>query len=252
MITRSRILAAALAVSLIGGTAACNLDRRREQERWATTENTNVKIDWDKVNEAYKLAEGPADLERRVNEIYEGDEIISIAVHDLDDGTQVVTGFFDHNTDGKVDEPEKIFTIQRTPTGPGEGQYQTQGYGHYAGYHSPMMGIMTGMLMGSMMSSMLMPSYRPMYTQPYTTTAAPGTGRAAPSRTTTDAASTCVVASVNASPIARVRIDLPMSPLPIVPAVAAIPARFKCRELDWGVWLRATQVNCDGGDTSTA
>lgn len=172
MITRTKLLAAALAFSLVGGTAACGAKKDEGTDRWTTTENTTVKIDWDKVNEAYKQADGPADLERRVNEIYEGDEIISVAVQDTDDKTQVVTGFFDKNTDGQVDEPEKIFTITRTITGEGEGQYQTQGHGYYAGYHSPMFSLVSGMLLGSMISSMFMPSYMPMYRQPYVTSAA--------------------------------------------------------------------------------
>ena len=171
MISKTKLLATVLALAVPFATTACAPDMEKT-ERWATTENTNVKINWDKVNQAYKDANGPEDLEKRINEIYEGDEIISIAVHDAEDKSQVVTGFFDKNTDGKVDEPEKIFTIQRTLTSEGQGQYQTAGHGSYAGYHSPMMGIMTGMLMGSMMSSMMMPSYRPMYQQPYTTSSA--------------------------------------------------------------------------------
>jgi hypothetical protein len=137
--------------------------------RWATTENTNVRIDWDKVNEAYKLAEGPEDFEKRVNEIYEGTELISVSVKDLDGKTQVVTGFFDKNTSGAVDEGEKIFTIQRNITGEGSGQYQVQGYGPYYGYHSPLLGIASGMMLGSMLSSAFSPRYVPVYTQPYTT-----------------------------------------------------------------------------------
>jgi hypothetical protein len=170
MLHRTSRIVLALAVAA-AATAACN-PRRDGTDRWTTTENTNVKIDWDKVNDAYKQAEGAADLERRINEIYEGDEVVSIAVHDVDAKTQVVTGFFDKNTDGQVDEPEKIFTITRVITGAGEGQYQTAGYGHYGGYASPMFGIMSGMLMGSMLSSMMMPTYVPMYTHPYTTSAA--------------------------------------------------------------------------------
>src|SRR5215210_3391618 len=114
MITKTKLLAAVLGVSLIAGAGGigCGKDDRGNQ-RWATTENTNVKIDWDKVNEAYKHADGPEDLEKRINEIYEGDEIISVAVQDLDDKTQVVTGFFDRDKDGKVSDPEKIFTIKR-------------------------------------------------------------------------------------------------------------------------------------------
>ena len=171
MITRTKLLAVSLAVAVLGGPLGCAPSKPEQTERWATTQNTNVKIDWDKVNEAYKQAEGPADLERRINELYEGDEVISVAVHDQDDKTQVVTGFFDKNTDGKVDEPEKIFTITRVINGEG-GSYQTQGHGYYAGYHSPMMSIVSGMLMGSMLASVMSPRYVPMYSQPYTTSSA--------------------------------------------------------------------------------
>ena len=138
-------------------------------ERWATTENTNVPIDWDKINDAYRLAEGPEDLERRVNEIYEGSEIISISVADVDDRTQVVTGFVDRNANGTVDDSEKIFAIRRELSGKDSAQVQTVGYGPYQGYHSPMLGIASGMLLGSMMSRSFMPGYAPMYRQPYTT-----------------------------------------------------------------------------------
>lgn len=171
MLTRTRSLAIALALATLASTTACSPPKAERTERWTTTENTTVAIDWDKVNEAYKAADGPADLERRVNEIYGGSEIISIAVQDTDEKTQVVTGFFDRDGDGKVAEAEKIFTIQRSITGAGEGQYQTMGHGAYAGYTSPVMGIMSGMLMGSMMAAVFSPRYVPVYTQPYTTPA---------------------------------------------------------------------------------
>lgn len=168
---KTTLLATALAASLIGGVSGCESGKDRT-DRWATTENTNVQIDWDKVNQAYKQADGPEDLEKRINEIYEGDEVISVAVHDQDGNTQVVTGFFDKNTNGTVEDSEKIFTIKREPTGEGTAQYQTMGYGAYGAYHSPFIGIATGMLMGHMMTSMFMPSYAPMYSRPYVT---PGT-----------------------------------------------------------------------------
>jgi hypothetical protein len=167
MISKTKLLAAALALAVPFATTACAPDNDRV-ERWATTENTNVQIDWDKVNQAYREADGPEDLEKRINEIYEGKEIISIAVKDETDKTQVVTGFFDKNQSGTVDEGEPIFTIKREPTGEGA-QYQTMGYGPYAGYHSPMMSIASGMLMGAMLSSMFRPSYMPIY---YTTSSA--------------------------------------------------------------------------------
>ena len=166
MFTKVRSLAALLAlavpVSLVSAGCDTSGPGRAGEERWATTENTNVKIDWDKVNEAYKAANGPEDLEKRINEIYEGDEVISIAVLDEDAKTQVVTGFFDKNTNGTVEEPEKIFTIKRDPEGD-KAQYQTAGYGPYYGYHSPFISIVSGMVVGSMLSSMFMPGYVPMY-----------------------------------------------------------------------------------------
>ncbi|HLL22175.1 MAG TPA: hypothetical protein VK427_08585 [Kofleriaceae bacterium] len=168
MLTKTRLLATVLGVSLALGPVACSSSEEESTDRWAATANTNVKIDWDKVNDAYKNAEGPEDLEKRLNEIYEGDEIISVHVQDLDDKTQVVTGFFDKDSSGTVEDPEKIFTIRRELKD-GSAQYQTQGHGHYAGYHSPFFSIASGMLMGAMLSSMFMPSYSPMYRQPYTT-----------------------------------------------------------------------------------
>lgn len=159
MISKTKLLAAALALAVPMATTACSREPERT-ERWATTENTNVQIDWNKVNEAYKHAQGPEDLEKKINEIYEGDEVISIAVKDEDDKTQVVTGFFDKNKNGSVEDEEKIFTIKREPT-PEGAQYQTVGYGHYAGYHSPFVSIASGMLMGAMLSSMFTPSYVP-------------------------------------------------------------------------------------------
>jgi hypothetical protein len=168
MLRKTKLLAAFLGVSLaIGPVAGCG-SSDEGNERWAATSNTNVKIDWDKVNEAYKAADGPEDLEKRLNEIYEGDEIISVHVQDTDNKTQVVTGFFDKDSSGTVEETEKIFTIRRELKD-GNAQYQTSGHGYYAGYHSPFMGIASGMLMGAMMSSMFMPSYVPVYSRPYTT-----------------------------------------------------------------------------------
>jgi len=164
-------LAALVAVSMIAlaGCQGPSEGDPRGNKRWATTENVNVPIDFDKVNKAYEQAEGPEDFEKRVNEIYEGDEVVSVAVQDLDDKTQVVTGFFDKNGSGTIDEPEKIFTIRREVTGEGSGQYATQGHGYYASYHSPMMSIASGMLMGAMLSHAFSPGYAPRSTQPYTT-----------------------------------------------------------------------------------
>jgi len=143
-----RYLLPALLSTALAGAPACE---RQSTDRWVATSNTNADIDWDAVAKAYKEAEGPQDFEKKVNEIYTGDELISISVVDKDDKHQVVTGFIDNNVNGAVDEGEKIFEITRRITGEDAGEYRMSGYGHYAGYHSPVFGIMTGMMLGSML-----------------------------------------------------------------------------------------------------
>jgi hypothetical protein len=166
MVRKARIASVFFGVVAV---VAAGCSRERGNDRWATTENTNVDINWDQVNEAYKLAEGPEDFERRVNEIYAGSEVISVSVRDQDDRSQVVTGFFDKNKNGAVEDEEKIFTIRREITGEGTAQMQTQGYGYYGYYHSPIMGIASGMILGSMLSSAFRPGYAPMYGRGYVT-----------------------------------------------------------------------------------
>src|SRR5690606_23631453 len=141
-------------------------------DRWVVTENSAVEIDWDAIAKAYREAEGPEDLERRINEIYAGDEVISIAVRDVDEKTQQVSGFFDRNSNGREDADEKIFSIQRDIVSDSEAQFQVQGHGHYAGYHSPFMSVASGMFMGAMLANVFSPGYRPVYAQPYVTSPA--------------------------------------------------------------------------------
>lgn len=122
MLARLRHLSTLLLVLAVAGAAPACSDRvtiggGSVDERWVTTENTNVAIDWDKVAEAYKLAEGPADFERRVNELYGGDEIVSIAVRDDGDRSQVITGFIDRNGDGRVSDP-MIDAVLSAPAAP--------------------------------------------------------------------------------------------------------------------------------------
>ena len=164
-------LSLALAVPVAGCGDVGAQGQGQGNDRWVTTQNTTVDIDWDAVAEAYKAAEGPEDFERRVNEIYTGPEIISVGVHDLDAKTQEVTGFFDANTNGAPEDDEKVFTIRRAITAEGEGNYQIQGHNTYASYRSPFWDIAAGMVVGSMISRAFMPSYQPMYARPYYTPA---------------------------------------------------------------------------------
>jgi hypothetical protein len=167
--TRTLVFALAATVGTTGMTACGG---PAGTERWVATEDTTVEIDWDAINQAYKDAEGPEDFEKRVNEIYTGEEIISVSVRDVDDKSQVVTGFFDKDEDGQVGETEKVFTIQRDIVDPENAKYSIAGHGAYGHYHSPMFDIAVGMMMGSMLSRMFMPGYSPMYRTPYVTSPA--------------------------------------------------------------------------------
>ncbi len=170
-LTRRNAIGMFAAAALLAAAPACG-DSARTNDRWVTTDNTAVDIDWDAVGKAYKEAEGPEDFEKRVNEIYTGEEIISVAVHDKDERTQEVTGFFDRNTDGAVEDAEKVFTIKRDIVGPEQAQMQISGHGSYSHYRSPMWDIAAGMMLGSMMSRAFSPGYRPAYTQRYVTSPA--------------------------------------------------------------------------------
>lgn len=155
-------------LTLLPILAAC--PEPSNHDRWVTTSNTNAKIDWDAVGKAYREAEGPADFEKKVNEIYTGDEVISVSVQDKDTKTQLVTGFFDKNKNGQVEESEKIFQLQRDIHDDKGGQYRIQGYGHYGHYHSPAWSFASDMMMGAMIANAFRPNYVPVYTTAYVTT----------------------------------------------------------------------------------
>ena len=165
----SPLIVSALAIAL--AMPACG-SGSNTNDRWVATQNSAVDIDWDAIGKAYQEAEGPEDFEQKVNEIYTGDEVISVSVRDEDAKTQIVTGFFDKDNNGQVADAEKIFELRRDIVDESNAQMQFQGYGPYHSYHSPMWNIATGMMMGHMLSRAFSPSYAPMYRQPYTTSVA--------------------------------------------------------------------------------
>src|SRR6476620_3086803 len=108
MIVKARLVASVLACAVpIAGCASSQSEN--VVEPWQETPvpeegagTTSAKIDFDAVNKAYQSASSPEDFEQKVNEIYTGDEIISVAVQDQDSQTQLVTGFIDKNQNGVV------------------------------------------------------------------------------------------------------------------------------------------------------
>ena len=92
-------------------------------------------------------------FEKRVNEIYEGDNIVLVQVERTAD-TVNISGWEDLNTDKALDPnaDDKLFTItQDLKDG---GGYRTQGYGAngYYASSSPFNGFFTGLLIGNLLS----------------------------------------------------------------------------------------------------
>lgn len=125
---------------------------------WVETDGAAGRINLDDVQQAYRDAYGEGgfnvqQFEQRVNEIYEGDNLVLIqGVRDGD--TYTVTGWEDLNTDQQVvdGQDDKLFTItQELKDG---GGYTTQGYGANGYYNSfsPFGGFFTGLLIGNLLS----------------------------------------------------------------------------------------------------
>ncbi|MDH4127568.1 MAG: hypothetical protein OEV44_02355 [Spirochaetota bacterium] len=150
-------------------TGLSNCGKDEKNKHWATTTSTkhqDLKLDVDAVQKAFENAKGPQDFENKVNEIYTGKEIISIAVQDKSKNEQLVTLYIDNNPqNGTMDEQEKILELKRV-LNPGTNQvgYYRTGYGPYGyyTYHSPVYYTATGALLTYMM-------YRSLYYRPYYT-----------------------------------------------------------------------------------
>ena len=133
---------------------------RREQ--WAETSGKAGQINMEAVEEALKKSENVSEFEKRVNEIYMGDEMVLIEVKNQG-REQLVSGFADLNDNSQIDqdEDEKLFTFRRWYDGDNP-RYETRGYGVNSYYHhtySPGTNLLTTYLLVSALSRHTMPGY---------------------------------------------------------------------------------------------
>lgn len=158
----------ALIVAVVPFVLSC--DGTGTNERWETSQ---PEMSLQKIQEAYAGASSREDFEQKVNNLYGGEEIISIEVLDKDATTQVVTGFVDKNTNGLVDSGEDVFQLTRTVTAQGqdgEAQISAQNTNTQYVYGGPsLLGVFGAAMLGSMVANSLSPNYRPSYSQPYRT-----------------------------------------------------------------------------------
>ena len=160
-IAASGIIAGGSMISL----GACS----SRQEQWAETAGKAGQINLEAVEEAMKKSEDVTDFEKRVNEIYQGEEMILIEVKN--EGTeQHVSGYADLNNNLQIDydADDKLFTFRRSGEGDKQ-RYSMTGYGVNSYYHHPYpygTNLLTTYLLVSALS-------RPMYMAPvYQTTVA--------------------------------------------------------------------------------
>jgi hypothetical protein len=125
---------------------------------WVETDGAAGRINLDDVQQAYRdayTADGfnVQQFEQRVNEIYEGDNLVLIQAQ-RDDANATITGWEDLDGDQQVvdGQDDKLFTItQELKYG---GNYTTQGHGANGYYNSvnPFGGFFTGLLIGNLLS----------------------------------------------------------------------------------------------------
>jgi hypothetical protein len=168
------LLGASGAVGLVACGGGSSRDDGTAASDWTQTDGAAGRINMDDVHEAYKnsfddKAFQVTKFEERVNEIYEGDNLVIVKVQNLGD-TVEVTGWEDLNTNKMLDEgdgdgfDDKLFTItQQLKDG---AEYQTRGHGgnsyysNSSGFGNFFAGMFLGQLLFGGRTSYIMPPGR--------------------------------------------------------------------------------------------
>jgi len=110
----------------------------RQGDQWAETSGQAGQINLEAVEEAMQKSKDVSEFEKRVNEIYQGDEVVLIEVKNAEGGEQLVSGYADLNDNGRIDydEDEKLFTFRRWYS-EGKPNYEMRGYGVNSYYYHP-------------------------------------------------------------------------------------------------------------------
>jgi len=131
-------------------------------DQWAETSGQAGHINLEAVEEAMKKSNDVTEFEKKVNEIYQGDEMVLIEVKNEANGEQLVSGYADLNDNGQIDDSdEKLFTFRRWSEN-GASRGDMQGYGVNGYYHNSFSGVdfLTTWMLFSVLS-------RPMYAVPF-------------------------------------------------------------------------------------
>ncbi len=152
------------ATGVIAGGSILALGACSKREQWAETSGKAGQINLEAVENAMKKASDVSEFEKKVNEIYTGNEMVLIEVKN-EGREQLVSGYADLNNNLEIDynSDDKLFTFRRYFEGEGgRPRYSMRGYGVNSYYYHPYpMGM--NMLGTYMLVSALT---RPMYMSP--------------------------------------------------------------------------------------
>ncbi|MGB9597022.1 MAG: hypothetical protein ACPL7B_12140, partial [Candidatus Poribacteria bacterium] len=123
---------------MAGGSALMLGGCSSRSEQWAETSGQAGRINLEAVEEAMQKSKDVTEFEKRVNEIYQGDELVLIEVVNGENGEQLVSGYADLNDNNQIDyeEDEKLFTFRRWFEN-GNYKGEMRGYGVNSYYYHP-------------------------------------------------------------------------------------------------------------------
>ncbi len=121
---------ASVGILVSSGVVGCGGNVARQQD-WMVTSVATGRINLDAVKDALETSKDIDEFERRVNEIYEGDNLVLIKVEDQEAQT-IISGFEDLNQSYTIEEAndDKLFSIILE-----EKRYEVYGYGYNQYYY---------------------------------------------------------------------------------------------------------------------
>jgi len=126
------------ASGVIAGGSLFLINACSRNDQWAETSGKAGYINLEAVEEAMQKSDNVSDFEKRVNEIYQGDELVLVEVKNEANGEQLVSGYADLNDNSAIDydEDEKLFTFRRWYE-EGDQRGEMRGYGVNGYYYHP-------------------------------------------------------------------------------------------------------------------
>ncbi len=150
------------ATGIIAGGSLLSLGAcSNRNKQWAETSGKAGQINMEAVEKAMQKSENVSEFEKRVNEIYQGEEMVLIEVKNQG-REQLVSGYADLNDNSEIDSTdEHLFTFRKWYEGE-QSRYSMRGYGVNSYYHhrySPGTNLLTTYLLWSALSRHRSPTY---------------------------------------------------------------------------------------------